>query len=90
MDNEPWFVRLVVAPELPGSVSVFVRDRRCVITGEPVILDFWDVFEAAHIFPIAYEGHWKKFNYERCITIPPANASAGTINSVQNGMLLGA
>ena len=66
------------------------RDSRCVITGEPVILDFWDVFEAAHIFPIAYEGNWKKFNYERCITIPPANASAGTINSVQNGMLLGA
>jgi hypothetical protein len=27
-------------------------------------------------------------NYDRWITIPPATESAGSINSVQNGMLL--
>ncbi|KAF8464668.1 hypothetical protein BDZ91DRAFT_729597 [Kalaharituber pfeilii] len=67
------------------------RDRRCVITGRPA-LDadygiYWG-FQAAHIFPLAYEGHWDAQNYCRWITIPPATESAGTINSVQNGMLL--
>ena len=45
-------------------------------------------FEAAHIFPLAYEGYWKDYNYDSWITIPPEKG--GTINSVQNGILLGA
>jgi hypothetical protein len=46
----------------------------------------WQGFEAAHIFPLAYEGHWNDNGYSRWITIPPENG--GTINSVQNGLLL--
>jgi hypothetical protein len=48
--------------------------------------DVWDGFQAAHIFPIAYEGHWKDHGYDRWITIQPDKG--GTINSVQNGLLL--
>ena len=43
-------------------------------------------FEAAHVFPLAYEGHWIDNNYSYWITIPPEKG--GTINSVQNGLLL--
>jgi hypothetical protein len=50
--------------------------------------DRWDGFEAAHIFPTAYEGYWKDHGYDHWITIPPKNDKGGTINSVQNGMLL--
>jgi hypothetical protein len=46
----------------------------------------WFGFEAAHIFPLAYEGHWMQFNYGRWISLPPERG--GTINSVQNGILL--
>jgi hypothetical protein len=49
-------------------------------------LDDWTGFEAAHIFPLAYEGHWTEHGYDRWITIPPKKG--GTINSVQNGLLL--
>jgi len=38
---------------------------------------------------LAYEGHWKDNNYGHWTTIPPATESAGSINSVKNGMLLG-
>lgn len=37
--------------------AVRERDRRCVITGESVPYNFWTGFEAAHVFPLAYEGH---------------------------------
>ena len=43
-------------------------DRRCVITGNPAYrADYgtWRSFEATHIFPLAYEGHWRTFNYSR-------------------------
>jgi len=48
----------------------------------------WTCFEVAHIFPLAYEGHWNKCNYNSLITIPPADESDGYIHSVQNGILL--
>jgi HNH endonuclease len=48
--------------------------------------EFWDGFEASHIFPLAYEGHWIDHNYDRWITIQ--SAKGGSINSVQNGLLL--
>jgi hypothetical protein len=48
--------------------------------------DDWDSFEAAHIFPIAYEGHWKDHGFDRWITIQ--NDKGGINKSVQNGMLL--
>ena len=73
------------------SEAVRQRDRRCVITGKPARLahlGIWDTFEATHIFPLAYEEYWNDSEYSRCITVPPANGSDGSINSVQNGILL--
>ncbi len=69
--------------------AVCSRDRRCVISGKKAVgayRDDWTGFEAAHIFPIAYEGHWTDYGYSRWITIRPG--SGETINSVQNGILL--
>jgi hypothetical protein len=48
-------------------------------------IDDWTGFEAAHIFPLAYEDFWNDNNYGRWITFPPERG--GTINSVQNGLL---
>jgi len=47
-------------------------------------------FDAAHIFPLAYEGHWNDCHLNRWITVPPATESDGSINSPQNGILLNA
>ncbi|KAF2183424.1 hypothetical protein K469DRAFT_710935 [Zopfia rhizophila CBS 207.26] len=70
--------------------AVRSRDRRCVISGVNVItlggIDIWDGLEAAHIFPLAYEGYWIDHDYGRWITIQPARGSS--IDSVQNGILL--
>lgn len=66
-------------------VAVRQRDGKCLITGQrPISLDTWPGLEAAHIFPLAYYGHWVQHNYDRWITL-----HAGLpINSVQNGLLL--
>ncbi|KAF8424379.1 hypothetical protein EV426DRAFT_642349 [Tirmania nivea] len=68
--------------------AVRQRDRRFVITGDSAenARGSWAGFEAAHIFPLAYEGYWKEHNYGRWISIHPNNG--GSINSVQNGLLL--
>ncbi|KAH0564723.1 hypothetical protein GP486_001885 [Trichoglossum hirsutum] len=93
ISSEPWLVRTIsvasgtCAPQFRDAVRE--RDRRCVLTGQWVPgadLGVWDSFEAAHIFPLAYEDHWINNNYSRWITIEPA--AGGPINSVQNGMLL--
>ena len=71
--------------------DVRLRDRRCVITGEEYLDDDnWRGFKAAHIFPLAYEEYWVKHNYGRWISPPPdrEQIKGGTINSVQNGLLL--
>ena len=73
----------------PFAEAVRARDRRCVISGEAAVgaqFDNWNGFEAAHIFPLAYEGHCNDNDYDRWITIRPEKG--GTINSVQNGLLL--
>ncbi|KAI9761129.1 MAG: hypothetical protein M1840_002026 [Geoglossum simile] len=65
------------------------RDRRCVITGQAVVnadIGIWTGFEAAYVFPLAYEQHWINNNFSRWITI--LAAKGGAINSIQNGMLL--
>ncbi|KAG0638154.1 hypothetical protein HOY80DRAFT_888383 [Tuber brumale] len=67
------------------------RDRGCVITGTRAPLAHfgnWRCFEDSHIFPFAYEQHWNQCNYGRWTTVPPANESDGSINSLQNGILL--
>ena len=75
----------------PFFHSVRDRDRRCVLTGIPAVINgvcWWDTFEVAHVFPLAYEEYWSNCNFSSWITVPPASESHGTINSVQNGMLL--
>lgn len=47
---------------------------------------YWKGFQAAHIFPLAYEGYWIQQNFSRWITIPASNGD--NINSKQNGLLL--
>lgn len=71
--------------------TVRERDRQCVITGRPALdaeYGFWTGFEAAHIFPLAYKAHWTEHNYGCWITILLAIKSVGSINLMQNGILL--
>ena len=73
--------------------AVRLRDGRCVITGEEPIdseNDLWPGLEAAHIFPLAYEGIWEHHNYSCWILTPPdgEEIKGGKINSAQNGLLL--
>jgi hypothetical protein len=95
VNDERWLVRAISLASGSRVASfrdaVRERDRRCVVTGTRATraqYGFWTGFQAAHIFPLAYEEHWKDSNYGQWITIPPATESAGSINSVQNGMLL--
>lgn len=46
----------------------------------------WRCYEAAHIFPIGYEQYWNEKYFGRWVSILPARG--GSINSVQNGLLL--
>jgi hypothetical protein len=70
--------------------SVRSRDDQCIISGRPVVsvhgIRFYRGFEAAHIFPLAYEDYWNCQNYSRWIT--QISEGGGSINSVQNGLLL--
>lgn len=69
--------------------EVRARDRRCVLTKvENLLIEagIWNAFEAAHIFPLASEQHWNENNFGRWITHLPRRG--GSINSVQNGILL--
>lgn len=93
VNNELWLTRTISmntgTRQQAFCDAVRLRDGRCVVSGEKALgayKDNWTSFEAAHIFPLAYEGHWAKYNFSRWITLPPTTGSA--INSVQNGMLL--
>jgi hypothetical protein len=68
--------------------AVRSRDRQCVISRAVVPSGFsqWFRFEAAHIFPLGHEGHWNQYNFGRWISLAPERG--GSINSVQNGLLL--
>ncbi|KAF2177197.1 hypothetical protein K469DRAFT_733016 [Zopfia rhizophila CBS 207.26] len=95
VNNEPWLVRTISYASGTGtqtfSDAVRSRDRRCIISGREALDaddDNWRGFEAAHIFPLAYEGYWSDYNYGRWITIPPANPTKGSIILMQNGLLL--
>lgn len=46
----------------------------------------WVGFDAAHVFPLAYEKQWLEGDYGRHVDIVPPRG--GSINSVQNGLLL--
>jgi len=64
------------------------RDGGCVLTGRPALPDRCVGLQATHIFPLAYEGGWKRCSLRNLITIPSSRESDGSINSVQNGILL--
>ena len=94
VNHEPWLLR-TISLETGTRTQDFCdavrsRDRRCVISGKEVPSygsdSFYTGFQAAHIFPLAYEGQWVSGGYSRWITILPENG--GAINSVQNGLLL--
>lgn len=68
---------------------VRARDSKCCISGRPAEtarIGIFVGFKAAHIFPLAYEGHFNLHNFGQWITIPASDG--GAINSVQNGILL--
>ena len=91
-------VPLIWAVSLPSGTrvesfrdAVFQRDKRCIITGNQAMyadVGKWLGFEATHIFPLAFERQWNDCNLSRLITAPPTNESHGSINSVQNGIML--
>jgi hypothetical protein len=69
--------------------AVQARDGRCVVSkvkNHRATRDLWAGFEAAHIFPLAYEQQWVENNYSRWTAIQ--SPQGGSINSVQNGILL--
>ena len=94
LNNEPLVTR-IISQATGYRVEAFreavrSRDRQCIISGTPVRtfggVDFWGGLEAAHIFPVGKEDLWIEQNYGRWITIQPTQG--GSINSVQNGLLL--
>ncbi len=62
--------------------AVRERDGECVITGFKE--EDWIGLEAAHIFPLAHGTYWIYNDFGRWIT----DDTGGSINSVQNGILL--
>ena len=66
------------------------RDDRCWISGDLVPTveqaghNRWIDFEAAHVFPLAFEAQWRDQNMQRWIR--PYEADA--MNSTKNGLLL--
>ncbi|OXV08667.1 hypothetical protein Egran_03570 [Elaphomyces granulatus] len=95
VSNEPWLAR-VITYSLSGREDAFrdgvrARDMRCVITGNRNRLaqyDRWEMFQAAHVFPLHLENLWIQFDYGHWITNMDGVTGASKINSVQNGLLL--
>lgn len=94
VNNETVLVRTISSSNSGPRVSPFrdavrARDGRCIITGVAALgaqYSNWRSFEAAHIFPLAYVEHWRNSDFARWISTPPV--TVGSINSVQNGLLL--
>jgi hypothetical protein len=72
VNDEPWLTR-TISHATGTHVQSFcdtirARDGRCAISGGVVVrghTDRWSGFEAAHIFPLAYEDHWIQHGYDR-------------------------
>ena len=94
VNNETVLVRTISSSSSGPRVSPFrdavrARDRRCIITRVAALgaqYGNWRSFEAAYIFPLAYVEHWTNNDFARWISAPPV--VGGSINSVQNGLLL--
>lgn len=93
VNSEPFLYR-PISPETGTRVQSFrdavrQRDGRCIVTKTPNLnrqYDSWVGFETAHVYPLVYEQYWKENNFGQWITLD--TASGGSINSVQNGILL--
>ena len=93
VSDEAWLVRTASVSTATNTKefchAIRERDRRCVITGKGArnaTVGCWVGLDATHVFPPAYEDHWVNHSYGDWITLQPE--SGGSINSVQNGMLL--
>lgn len=90
VNNEPWLIR--TTSHNTGTRfaefrdAIRLRDRRCIISGQKAVNGFWTNFQAAHVFPLTYKGHWNQYDYGRWITTLPADGDS--INSTQNGLSL--
>ena len=97
MTDEAWFAR-VISHATSGRENAFTngvraRDGGCVISGE--INDLapwgnWAGLQAVHIFPMEYESLWNQYGYQRWITNIDDVVGGSRINSIQNGLLMGA
>jgi len=81
----------VAGRENTFCAAVRERDKKCVITGltnsvKNMARNEWDRFEAAYVFPLAYESLFIHGNLPRLITLRAPTESG--INSVQNALLL--
>jgi HNH endonuclease len=91
VSDEPWLARLISNREDAFRDGVRARDGKCVITGNRNRLaqyGRWDMFQAAHVFPMHLENLWMEFGYGRWITNMDGATGTSKINSVQNGLLL--
>lgn len=97
MSDEPWVARLishnVSGRENSFSPGVRRRDGKCVISGtisRQALYGNWASLEAAHVFPLEHESIWMHNNYGRWVTDMDDGVDISKINSVQNGLLMGA
>ena len=96
INDEPWLVRTrSIGPGGPRTPSfkhaIRQRDGRYVLTGEIATTGYaglWCGFQAAHLFPISHATEWAQEGYGSWISPEYIPQSGGTINSVQNGMLI--
>ncbi|KAI9763807.1 MAG: hypothetical protein M1840_009061, partial [Geoglossum simile] len=64
------------------------RDDGCVVTGTRALFQDYDIFEAAHIFPLAHLDLWHSGQWSQRIEDDFPNVGASKIHSIQNGILL--
>lgn len=96
MVNDEIFLQRTISHHVTGRDERFRRDirdrdKKCVITGvvnRSAYRGDWSAFEAAHVFPLAYETWWLDSGYSRWITDVEEMGGGSGINSRQNGMLL--
>ncbi|KDQ12261.1 hypothetical protein BOTBODRAFT_146746 [Botryobasidium botryosum FD-172 SS1] len=77
-----------ITPRVSFKTRIRERDKRCVVSGEPVRRGRYDAFIATHIFPVAHQISWMELEFASQIQDHHPSAGENRINSIQNGMLL--
>ncbi|KAJ5899719.1 hypothetical protein N7495_004463 [Penicillium taxi] len=96
VNNEPIF-RRIISHNVTGREECFtedvrLRDKICCFSGDAVLTwqyDMWEGWEAAHIFPVAKGSLWNQWGFGRWITNGATGRHLNSINSIQNGFLIG-